>query len=106
MPRYMWKVDYSLEGMRGVKKEGAASRAAYIDTLVSKLGGHMESFDFAFGHPDLYVIADLPDDKTAAAVAIAVSVAGVGSIETVKLITPSEVDAALAIDTGYRPPGA
>ena len=106
MPRYLWKVDYSVEGLRGVVKEGAASRSAFIDKLVSNLGGHLESFDFAFGHPDLYMIAELPDDTKAAAVAIAVGASGVGSIETVKLITPAEADAALAIETGYRPPGA
>jgi uncharacterized protein with GYD domain len=106
MPRYLWKVDYSVEGMRGIVKDGAASRVAFIDKLVSNLGGHLESFDFAFGHPDVYVIAELADDTTAAAVAMAVAASGAGSIETVKLITPAEADAALAIDTGYRPPGA
>jgi uncharacterized protein with GYD domain len=106
MPRYLWKVDYSVEGLKGVMKEGAASRADFISKLTSNLGGHMESFDFAFGHPDVYVIATLPDDTTAAAVAMAVGASGVGSIETVKLITPEEADAARAIETGYRPPGA
>jgi uncharacterized protein with GYD domain len=106
MPRYLFKVDYSVEGLRGVVKEGAASRAAFIDKMASNLGGHLESFDFAFGHPDVYAIVTIPDDTTAAAVAIAIGASGVGSIETVKLITPEEADAALAIETGYRPPSA
>ena len=106
MPRYLFKVDYSVEGLRGVMKEGAAGRVAQIEKISSNLGGHMESFDFAFGQTDVYVIVTVPDDTTAAVVALAVGASGVGSIETVRLLTPEEVDAARAIDTGYRPPGA
>ena len=105
MPKYLFKVSYSVEGLRGVTKEGAASRADFIGKLVSNLGGQMESFHFAFGPTDVYVISELPDDTTAAAVAMAVGASGVGSIETVKLLTPDEADAARAIDTGYRAPG-
>ena len=106
MPKYLYKVSYSADGMRGVMKEGAASRADFIAKLVSNLGGQMESFHFAFGETDAYVINELPNDATAAAVAMAVGAAGTGSIETVKLLTPDEIDAARAIETGYRAPGS
>ncbi|MGZ5213526.1 MAG: GYD domain-containing protein [Actinomycetota bacterium] len=106
MPKYMYKVSYSVDGMRGVTKEGAASRAGFIEKLIANLGGKMESFHFAFGPTDVYVISELPDDATAAALAMAVGASGVGSIETVKLLTPEEADAARAIDTGYRAPGS
>jgi uncharacterized protein with GYD domain len=106
MPKYMYKVAYSVEGMRGVTKEGAASRADFIGKLVANLGGQMESFHFAFGETDAYVINELPDDTTAAALAMAVGASGAASIETVKLLTPDEADKARAIDTGYRAPGA
>jgi uncharacterized protein with GYD domain len=105
MPKYMWKVDYSVDGIRGVLKEGAAHRAGFIGKLCSNLGGQMESFHFAFGDTDVYVIAELPSDATAAAVAMAVGASGTGSIETVKLLTPEEADAARAIETGYQAPG-
>jgi hypothetical protein len=36
---------------------------------------------------------------------MAVGASGTGSIETVKLLTPEEADAARGIDTGYRAPG-
>jgi uncharacterized protein with GYD domain len=106
MAKYLWKVSYSVDGLRGVMKEGGASRATFIEKLVANIGGQMEAFYFAFGDADVYVIADLPDDTTAAAVAMAVASSGVGSIETVKLLTPDQVDAARGIDTGYKPPGA
>lgn len=106
MPKYLFKVSYSAEGMRGVMKEGAASRADFIGKLSANIGGRLESFHFAFGPTDVYAIAELPDDTTAAALAMAVGASGVGGIETVKLLTPDEADAARGIDTGYRPPGS
>jgi uncharacterized protein with GYD domain len=105
MPKYLFKVSYSADGMRGVVKEGAASRADFIGKLTANLGGQMESFHFAFGPTDVYVISELPNDTTAAALAMAVGASGTGSIETVKLLTPEEADAARGIDTGYRAPG-
>ena len=106
MAKYMWKVRYSLDGARGLQREGAANRRAFIDSLIGGLGGTLEAFYFAFGDVDVYVIADLPDDTTAAAVAIAVGTSGAAGIETTKLLTPDELDAARAIETGYRAPGA
>ena len=46
---------------------------------------------FAFGGIDAYVIADLPDNVAAAALALAVNQAGGASTNTVVLMTPSEV---------------
>jgi len=106
MAKYLFKVSFSVEGLRGVMKEGAANRAAFIGKLYENAGGQLESFNFAFGDTDLYSIGELPDDASAAAIAMAVASSGVGSIETVKLLTPDQVDAARGIDTGYRAPGA
>jgi uncharacterized protein with GYD domain len=105
MPKYLFKVSYSAEAFRGLMKEGAANRAGFIEKLTANLGGQMEGFYFAFGPTDVFAFADLPNDTTAAALAMAVGAAGIG-IETVKLLTPAEADEARAIDTGYRAPGA
>ena len=106
MGSYMFKVSYSADGLKGVMREGAEHRAAFIGSLYEKHGGKMESFHFAFGETDVYVIGQLADDTTAAAIAMAVGASGVGRCETVKLLTPAEADAARAINTGYQPPGA
>lgn len=106
MPRYMFKVSYSVDGLKGVMKEGAENRATFISKMAAGLGGSIESFDFAFGETDVYVVAEIPDDETAAAIGLAVGSSGVGSIQTVKLLSPAQVDTARGITTGYRPPGA
>jgi hypothetical protein len=51
------------------------------------------------------VIADLPDNETAAAVALTVNGSDRASVETVVLITPEEMDAATKKNVDFRPPG-
>ena len=106
MGSYMFKVTYSQQGLKGIISEGAEHRVAFIGKLMESLGGSLESFYFAFGETDAYVIGEVPDDNTAAAVAMQVGASGAGSCVTVKLLKPAEVDAARAISTGYKPPGA
>lgn len=106
MPRYLYKVSYTQDGINGVMQQGAASRAEQIGQIIAGNGGTMRSFDFAFGDTDVYVIVEMPGDTAAAALSLAVAASGVGSIETVKLLTPAEVDEARGIQTGYVPPGS
>lgn len=105
MRRFMFKVSYSKEGMQGVIKEGAASRRTTIEKLAADMGGSITSFDFAFGGTDVYVISEMPDEITAAAVATAVAASGAGSIETVVLLSAEDMDAAIGKHAPYRPPG-
>jgi uncharacterized protein with GYD domain len=106
VPKNLWKASYSIEGARGLAKEGAASRRAAIDELTKKLGGTLEAFYFAFGDDDVILIADLPDQATAAALSAAVNISGAVSLKTVVLLTPEEMDEALHMAVPYRPPGA
>jgi uncharacterized protein with GYD domain len=105
MPRFLFEVSFSTEGARGIAKEGGTARRDFIEKLTGNLGGKLLSFDFAFGETDLYVIADLPDNATAAALSLAVASSGAGSVNTVVLITAEEFDKATKTQTGYRPPG-
>ena len=105
MKRFMFKVSYSKEGMQGVIKEGAASRRTAIEKMAAEMGGSISSFDFAFGDIDLYVISEMPDEITAAAVATAVAGSGAGTIETVVLLSAEDIDAAIGKHAPYRPPG-
>jgi uncharacterized protein with GYD domain len=106
MAKYLIKVSYSAEGLVGVRKEGAAARAAFIAQLLETVGGTLECFYFAFGGDDVILIADVPDNKTAMAMSAAVgSSSAISSYETVPLLTTQEVDAAMKISVGYRAPG-
>ena len=105
MPKYLLEVNYSLEGIRGVKDKGGSARVAAATELIEGLGGKVESFYFAFGGSDVFVIADMPDNVSAAAAALTVSAGGGATTKTIALITPDEMDAAAKKKTTYRPPG-
>ena len=66
-------------------------------------GGRLEQFYFAFGDHDAFAVADLPDNESAAAFALAVSEAGGASVRTVVLLTPEEVDAAASARSSTGP---
>ncbi len=106
MPKYLFEVKYTLDGLKGLKDEGGTARAAAAKTLIEDLGGSLESFHFAFGGTDAYVVADLPDNASSAAVGLTVGASGGINNKTTVLITPEEMDAAAKKQPSYRPPGS
>ena len=105
MPRYLYKVSYTAEGIKGLLSEGGSSRRAEVEQLLQALGGRLEAFYFAFGDHDLYLIADVPDNATAATAALVVGATGTVRTETVVLLTPEEVDEATRKSAQFRPAG-
>ena len=106
MAKYLLEVNYTLDGIKGLRSKGGSARVEAARELIEGLGGKMESFYFAFGTTDAYVIADLPDNPTAAALALTVSAGGGVTASTTALLTPEEIDAAAAAHVKYRPPGS
>ena len=105
MPKYLLDVRYTLDGVRGVAAQGGSARKAAAQAAAKSVGGKVDSFYFAFGKTDVYVIADLPDNTAAAALALAVSAGGGATARTVVLVTPDEMDAAAKQTVKYTPPG-
>ena len=104
MPKFLFEASYTAEGVKGVQREGGSSRREAVARAAESVGGRLERFYFAFGDHDAFVIADLPDNESAAAVALAVGAAGGASVRTVVLLTPEEVDSAVQRSIDYRPP--
>ena len=105
MAKFLFEAHYTPEGAKGIMKEGGSGRRAAIEKAVAGLGGRLEAFYFAFGDVDAYVIVDLPDNVTAAAMALAVGQSGLASTKTVVLLTVEEADAATKKPVAYRGPG-
>jgi uncharacterized protein with GYD domain len=105
MPKYLFEARYSVEGAKGVAKEGGSGRRAAVVKTMESLGGKLESLYFAFGEVDAYVTVDLPDNASAAAAALAVNQSGAASCKTIVLLTPEEMDAAGKKMVDYRPAG-
>lgn len=107
MAKYMLKVSYSQQGLKGIMSNGGTARVNAVEKLVSGVGGSLESFYFAFGGSDVYVIAEVPGHVEAAAIAAAVSSSGaIASYETVVLLTPEEIDQSMRVAVDYSPPGS
>ena len=105
MPKYMLEAHYSAEGAKGVMKEGGSGRRGAVAKMAEGVGGKLESLYFAFGGVDAFAVVDLPDNVTAAAVALAISQTGAASVKTVVLLTPEDMDQAAKKSVEYRVPG-
>jgi uncharacterized protein with GYD domain len=106
MAKYLIKANYTLNGIKGLIKEGGSTRRAAVEQMLTGLGGNVESFYFAFGDTDVFIIADIPDAKSVAAVSLTVNAAGGAQVTTTPLLTPEEMDEACKKSVRYRPPGA
>ena len=71
------------------------------------MGGKMDAIYFALGDTDVYVIGDLPDATSLAAVSMTAGMAGtVKSLSSCELLTAEDLDAAVQKTVTYRAPGA
>ncbi len=106
MPKYLIQSRHNPEGVKGLLKEGGTSRRAEAARAVESVGGKLECFYYAFGGTDVFIIAELPDNASAASLNLATAVTGAISGETVVLLTPEELDEATKKRPSYRAPGA
>jgi uncharacterized protein with GYD domain len=107
MAKFMIKASYTSAGLHGLMKAGGTSRVSAVEKAVAGVGGRVESFYFAFGGDDVYVIVDGPDNAGAMAMAMAIgSSDAISNYETVVLLSPAEVDQAVNVSVDYVPPGS
>jgi len=106
MARYLFQGSYSVEGIKGVLKEGGTGRRAAVEAAVKSLGGKLEAYYFAFGETDVFVIVDGIDNTAAAAFAMGITQTGsLHSLTTTVLLTSEEIDKAAKKTMSYRAPG-
>lgn len=106
MGRYLIVGTYTAEGARGVLEEGGTGRRAAATAAIESVGGTLQSFHFALGSDDWYVLVDLPDAVAAAAIALVGTASGTLRSRAIPLITPEEMDAVVGRIVDFRPPGA
>ena len=74
MPTYVMIANYTEKGVRDIAD--APARAEAYRQLVRSKGGTAKDIYWTLGQTDLVVISEMPDDATAAAVALSVSKLG------------------------------
>jgi uncharacterized protein with GYD domain len=105
MPKYLVEANYTHEGLKGLMHDKASGRLAALQKAAEGLGGKIETAYFTFGEKDVIVIMDLPDNASAAALALVASSTGLVRTKTTPLLTIQEVDNAIAKKVQYRAPG-
>ena len=105
MAKYLFHGTYTGEGLKGFLKEGGSKRRDATKQLVESVGGTLEAYYFAFGDNDFYLIADVSDNKSAAAGSLVANASGTVKVKTVVLLTPEEIDEVVKMTVEYRPPG-
>jgi uncharacterized protein with GYD domain len=105
MSKYLLEVNYTIEGVKGVAAKGGSARKAAAQAAAKSLGGKVDVFYFAFGGTDVVMIADMPDNEAAAALALGITGGGGATVRTVVLLTCQEIDAAVKKKVQYTPPG-
>lgn len=107
MPHYLFQVSYTAESWASLMKN-PENRRESIGRLMTNAGGSLDAFYFAFGEHDVIVLATLPDNVSAGAVAVAAAGSGaVRSLSTTVLMTAEEGQEVMrkAAGVAYAPPG-
>jgi uncharacterized protein with GYD domain len=107
MAQYLVQVAYTPQAWAALVKN-PQDRMQSVGPVVERLGGKVQGAWLTFGEYDTVVIAQLPDNVSAAAFSMAISAGGAcKSCTTTPLMTAEEGVEAMrkAAGAGYRPPG-
>ena len=108
MPKYLVEGRYTSDGLTGLAREGVSRRRADIAKMIESAGGKLEALYFAFGDADFYIIFDVPDNISAAALSVVANQSGFSvTSKIIVLMTADEMDEAIkkAMTIEFLPPG-
>lgn len=106
MPLFMVQACYGTSATTAMVKN-PQDRAAAVKPVVERMGGKLHGAWLSFGEYDVVVIAEMPDNVSAAALALAVGASGaMSSYRTTPLLTMAEATSAMSKAGGvkYKPP--
>jgi uncharacterized protein with GYD domain len=106
MAKFLVAASYTPDGLRGLAKDTASGRKKAVEEALASVGGKLEGMYFSLGTDDVYLIADCPDNLSAAALAVTASSTGLVRTRTTPLFTVDEMDRLLGKSIVYRAPGA
>ena len=105
MAKFLFRANYSQEGVNVLIEEGGLKRREALQQTIEGVGGTLENFYYAFGDTDLFMIADMPDHEAAMAISLVINSAGVLDISATELFEPGFIDGASQKSVTYRVPG-
>lgn len=108
MPTYMFQESYTSEAW-AVQIKNPQNRMEVARQVIEAQGGKLLSAYYAFGEHDVVLIAECPDNVSAATVALTVAGGGAAkAFKTTVLMSAEEILEAMrrAGRAAYRPPGS
>jgi uncharacterized protein with GYD domain len=105
VPKYMIQASYNAEGTKGLIRDGGVTRREATKGLIESLGGTMESFYYALGEDDAFVIVEMPDHPSLVAAMLAIGSSGLVTGKSTALFSAEEMDEATKKTANYRGPG-
>ena len=106
MPFYLVQASYSAPATAAMVKN-PQDRAAAVGPMIERAGGKLHGLWLAFGEYDIVAIAEMPDNVSAAAMAMAIGSSGaMSAYKSTPLLTSAESVEAMtkAAGVGYQPP--
>ena len=108
MARYLVQASYTPEAW-AAQLRNPQDRRQVLAPLLERLGGRLETLDYAFGDYDVVSIVELPDNVSAAALALAIMAGGaMKAYKTTPLMSSAEgleaMRKAAEAAATYRPP--
>ena len=108
MAKYATFFSFTSEAVKGLM-ERPSDRGAIVAKLCEAAGGHMDSYYLMFGEWDGFVVFEVPDAPSAAAISVAVNSTGAFTrLQTHELLDSQTMQGVLpkAASLTYTPPGA
>ncbi len=108
MASYLVQVSYTSEALSALMAK-PQDRAGHVGKVIEKLGGKVIGSWLAFGDYDLVMIVEMPNNVTAAALALAAAAGGsCKTVKTTPLLSIGQGLSALrkAGTSGYKPVAA
>ena len=106
MPHYMLQFSYTAEAWAALAQH-PVNRFEAVRTLLEQFGGRLVAAYYCFGEYDGVILAELPDNVSSAAVALAANAAGHNkAVKTTVLLTAEEAMEAMrrSAGAGFQPP--
>jgi uncharacterized protein with GYD domain len=105
MPKYLYQGSYTDQGLQGLMKDGGSKRVEVTKKAIESLGGRMETYYFALGGKDFFIIVEAPDNINATIGFLIANASGTVEIGITALISPEDVDLAVKQTIDWSPPG-
>ena len=90
MPTYVLLISLTEQGVKSAK--ATVERAQYSQQLAQRMGGNLSTLYWTLGSYDIVGVAEMPDDESVTALAVAIASQGNVRTETLRAFSADEME--------------